>query len=852
MIATQQGGTNADTSAVTVSVLPPTLTQLVLAPASITLAPGGTSQFAVSGTWSDGSTTVPAVTYSATGGTIAAGGLYTAATAPGTFRVIATQQGGTKADTSAVTVSVLPPTLTQLVLAPASITLAPGGTGQFAVSGTWSDGSTTVPAVTYSATGGTITAGGVYTAGATPGAYRVIATQQGGTNADTSAVTVSVLPPTLTQLVLTPASITLAPGGTSQFAVSGTWSDGSTTVPAVTYSATGGTITAGGVYTAGASPGAYRVIATQQGGTNADTSAVTVSVSPPTLTQLVLTPAVITLAPGGTSQFAVSGTWSDGSTTVPAVTYSATGGTIAAGGLYTAATAPGTFRVIATQQGGTKADTSAVTVSVLPPTLTQLVLAPASITLAPGGTSQFAVSGTWSDGSTTVPAVTYSATGGTIAAGGLYTAATAPGTFRVIATHQGGSRADTSSVTVTTLPPSRLELVTQPAGAVSGQAFSQQPVVELRDAQNQAVTGAGVVVTASKATGSGSLSGTLAATTDAQGRATFATLAITGSGLHTLDFTALSLTKATSQAFVVAAGAPLVVNAGTDQTISRSTPAALSATVSSTRGPVKMFWRKISGPGVAAFAHEQFNSSFENGTTSEWDGDGGGQSIGGASVSQNVAHSGSHSWMGYNDSTLAVPFNYSAKLLRWRFNNSEAYYSAWFYWPSSYGVTDIGDNYVNIFQWKEGGAPFDPPWIVIAKNFSGVDEFGIHDYFGADITRTGIAIPKNTWFNITAYMKASTTVGELVVWIDGQLAYNRSGLNTLGTASTLMWGVGNYGTPGIGPGKQLYVDDAVVVQAWQDITHTNATFSAAGVYVLRLTAFDGTTTLSDDVTITVQ
>ena len=134
---------------------------------------------------------------------------------------------------------------------------------------------------------------------------------------------------------------------------------------------------------------------------------------------------------------------------------------------------------------------------------------------------------------------------------------------------------------------------------------------------------------------------------------------------------------------------------------------------------------------------------------------------------------------------------------------------------------------------------------MIAKNFSGVDEFGIHDYFGADITRTGIAIPKNTWFSITAYMKASTTVGELVVWIDGQLAYNRSGLNTLGTASTLMWGVGNYGTPGIGPGKQLYVDDAVVVQAWQDITH-NRTRRLA---LLASTCFasrrlDGTTTLS--------
>ncbi len=53
-----------------------------------------------------------------------------------------------------------------------------------------SDGSTTVPTVTYTATGGTITAGGLYAAGATAGTYRVIATKLGGTLADTSTVLV--------------------------------------------------------------------------------------------------------------------------------------------------------------------------------------------------------------------------------------------------------------------------------------------------------------------------------------------------------------------------------------------------------------------------------------------------------------------------------------------------------------------------------------------------------------------------------------------------------------------------------------------------------------------------------------
>jgi hypothetical protein len=203
------------------------------------------------------------------------------AVALGTALVVAAVNS--ESDTATVVV-MAPCTLLQLALTPASITLAPGGTGQFAVSGTWCDGSPTVPAVTYSATGGTITAGGLYTAGATPGTFQVIAIQQGGTKTDTSKVTVSLQPPTLTRLLLTPTSITLAPGGTSQFAVSGTWSDGSSTVPAVTFSATGGTITASGLFTAGNTPGVYPVIASQQGGPLADTSTVAIVADPLTHT----------------------------------------------------------------------------------------------------------------------------------------------------------------------------------------------------------------------------------------------------------------------------------------------------------------------------------------------------------------------------------------------------------------------------------------------------------------------------------------------------------------------------------------------------------------------------------------
>jgi hypothetical protein len=58
---------------------------------------------------------------------------------------------------------------------------------------------------------------------------------------------------------------------------------------------------------------------------------------------------------------------SNGTQQPATVTWSATGGTVSGAGLYTAGSSGGTFRVIATQQGGTLADTSAITVSTSPP-----------------------------------------------------------------------------------------------------------------------------------------------------------------------------------------------------------------------------------------------------------------------------------------------------------------------------------------------------------------------------------------------------------------------------------------------------------------------------------------------------
>lgn len=164
-----------------------------------------------------------------------------------------------------------------------------------------------------------------------------------------------------------------------------------------------------------------------------------------TLTRLVLSPSNTSTALGHAKQFTLTATWSDGSTSLPAVTYDATGGTVSATGLYTPGTVVGKFRVIVRQQGGTRADTSTIAVN---PNLRSMSMTPGSVTLAPGQTQQFTVTGTYSDGSHSPAAVTYASTGGSITSTGLFAAGSAAGTFRVIAVHLGGSMADTSTVTI--------------------------------------------------------------------------------------------------------------------------------------------------------------------------------------------------------------------------------------------------------------------------------------------------------------------------------------------------------------------------------------------------------------------
>jgi hypothetical protein len=218
-----------------------------------------------------------AVTWEASGGTIGSDGMFSSA-AVGTFKVIGRGRGRKDADTSVVIVVPPSPDLVRLAVTPSPVAVDAGATRTFTATGYLSDGSTTAIGVTWSATGGEVDPSGVYLAGAAGGSYRVIAANIAGTLADTAAVSInppSPPAPTLASVVVSPASASLTLGGYGQFRAYGRDSAGDSVAVAVTFSATGGTVTSSGLYTAGQAGGSYKVIAASSG--LADTAVVTLT-----------------------------------------------------------------------------------------------------------------------------------------------------------------------------------------------------------------------------------------------------------------------------------------------------------------------------------------------------------------------------------------------------------------------------------------------------------------------------------------------------------------------------------------------------------------------------------------------
>src|SRR3989475_300229 len=252
----------------------------------------------------------------------------------------------------------------------------------------------------------------------------------------------------LAQIVVSPDSVALDPQQTQQFQAFGRTAAGDSVGATVTWSASAGTITASGMYTADTS--AADVVVTAS--VSADQLSGIGHVKKKRLVQILVSPASVTLREGAAQQFSAFGRKNTGDSVSVSVNYTATGGAITLNGLYTAGQAPGNFRVMAKQNGGALADSSTVTVTTVP--VASVTVSPPSASIATGATVQLTATTKDAGGNVlTGRAISWGSSNTTVAsvsASGLITGVTA-GAVTMTATSEGKN--GTAAVTVAAPPP---------------------------------------------------------------------------------------------------------------------------------------------------------------------------------------------------------------------------------------------------------------------------------------------------------------------------------------------------------------------------------------------------------------
>ena len=290
----------------------------------------------------------------------------------GSSTTLTVSLSGTAVTTSGSTVSV--------TVSPSTASLQPGQQAQFmaTVSGTSNTG------VTWTASAGTLTSGGFYTAPSSAGSYTITATSMADSGKSASAVVTVTQPISIS---VSPTAANLQTGAQQQFTafVSGTSNT------AVNWTASSGSISASGLYTAPTLAGTYAVTAVSAADATKSSSA-TVSVFSPQAISVNISPSSVSMPEKWQQQFAatISGTSNT------AVTWVVTqgSGTITQTGLYTAPQAAETDLVRVTSQADNTKSASA-TINIVPPHSVSLTWMPSS---SPGISSYNVYRGTTTGG----------------------------------------------------------------------------------------------------------------------------------------------------------------------------------------------------------------------------------------------------------------------------------------------------------------------------------------------------------------------------------------------------------------------------------------------------------------------
>jgi len=378
------------------------LQSIVVTPATASIATGQTQNFAANGIFSDGSSTdmTDSVAWSSSApkfATVDATGL---ATGVGAGAATITATSGTVSGTAALTVTTA--VLAEVDISPDAQTIPTGGQVQLTLTGTYSDSTTqTLTNVAWSSSDPSFAsvdpASGNVTGVANSNGYPITITATSDGLSDTTTVFVTAA--VMESLAITPATDSIASGTSEQYSVNANYSDGSIQPLNAGLSWISSPASIAGVDANGLATGIAPGQATITVSYASMTGSAVLTVTPATLTSIVVTPVLDEVGVNGNVQFTATGVFTDNSTQdlTAQVSWGSSAANIALindAGLATGLSL-GTTTITATY-GSLSGST---TLTVATSTLVSITIAPANPILPPHARLQMTAYGNFSDGS---------------------------------------------------------------------------------------------------------------------------------------------------------------------------------------------------------------------------------------------------------------------------------------------------------------------------------------------------------------------------------------------------------------------------------------------------------------------
>jgi 6-phosphogluconolactonase (cycloisomerase 2 family) len=589
-------GTVSGTSTVTVS--PAALVSIAVTPANPSVAKGTPQQFTATGTYTDNSTANITTTATWTSSATSVATISSAGTAATVATGSTTIQVAVGSINGSTVLTVTPQALVSIAVTPANPSVAKGTPQQFTATGTYSDNSTANITTTATWSSSATSVATISSTGAAATLTAGSTTIQAAVGSINGSTVLTVTPPALVSIAVTPANPSIAKGTPQQFTATGTYSDNSTANITSTATWSSSATSVATISSAGTAATLATGSTTIQAAVGSVNGSTVLTVNPPALVSIAVTPSNPSVAKGTPQQFTATGTYSDNSTAniTSTATWSSSATSVATigstGAAATLATGSTTIQAVVGSISGS------TVLTVMPPALVSIAVTPANPSVTKGTPQQFTAAATYSDNSTAniTSTATWSSSATSVATisstGAAATLATGSTTIKAVVGSINGS------TVLTVTPPALVSIAVTPANPSVAKGTPQQFTATGTYTDNSTANLTSTATWSSSATSVATISSTGAAATLATGSTTIqaAVGSIKGSTVLTVTAPALVSIAVTPATPSVAEGTPQQFTATGTYTDNSTANLTSTATWSSSATSVAT----ISSTGAAA------------------------------------------------------------------------------------------------------------------------------------------------------------------------------------------------------------------------------------------------------------